>query len=63
MFIFVLFTNAMTNISQFEYVTINDKSLDGVLGNRTRGRRMEGAPLAAPLFRMLDVSSFVKLSL
>ena len=40
--LFVLFTNAMTNIAQLEYVTINDKSLDGVLGNQTRSGRMEG---------------------
>ena len=30
LYIFVLFTNAMRNIAQFEYVTINDKSVDGV---------------------------------
>ena len=31
LFIFLLFTNAMSNIAQFEYVTLNDKSADGVL--------------------------------
>ena len=31
--------------------TINDKSIDGVLGNRTRGGMMEGADESTELWR------------
>ena len=31
--------------------TINDKSIDGVLGSRTRGGRMEGADGSTELWR------------
>ena len=39
-FIFVLFHNTRTNF------TLNDKSIDGVLGSRTRGGMMEGADVS-----------------
>ena len=51
MLIFVLFTNAMTNIAQFEYVTINYKSVNGLLGNQTRVDRMEIADESTELWR------------
>ena len=36
--------------SSFQHYTIQiDKSVDGVLGTRTRGGRMEGAAMAIPL--------------
>ena len=31
--------------------TLNDKTVDGVLGTRTRGRRMEGADESTELWR------------
>ena len=44
-FIFVLFHNTRTNF------TLNDKSIDGVLGSRTRGGMMEGADESTELWR------------
>ena len=44
-FIFVLFHNTRTNF------TINDKSIDGVLGSRTQGGMMEGADESTELWR------------
>ena len=44
-FIFVLFHNKRTNF------TINDKSIDGVLGSQTRGGMMEGADESTELWR------------
>ena len=44
LFIFVLF-----KMQRCEYVTINDKSVDGVLGIRTQGGRMEDADKSSEL--------------
>ena len=47
--LFVYFCSfPMTSIAQIG--TINDKSVDGVLGTRTRGSRMVGAWMAAAQF-------------
>ena len=44
----------MTNIGLFEYATINNKSVDGVLGNKTRSGRMEGTDQSTELRRDPD---------
>ena len=50
-FLFVRsFHNAKTNINYSTNLTINDKSIDGVLGTRTRGGRMEGADESTELW-------------
>ena len=39
-FVFRSFHNSKTTIAQCEYVTINDKSIDGLLGTQTRCSKM-----------------------
>ena len=52
--IFVLFNDAKPNTAQCEYVTINDKSVECVLGTRTR---MEGADESTELWRYPELFS------
>ena len=49
LFIFVLFSHRTDKYSTS--LTINEKSLDGMLGSRTRGSRMEGADESTELWR------------
>ena len=53
----------MTTIAQFEYATINDKSVEGVIGNRTRGSRMEGADKSTELWRQPKITYLVRFQL
>ena len=45
LFLFILFFSQCTNL------TINDNSIDGLLGSRTWGGRMEGADESTELWR------------
>ena len=47
--LFVLFSDRMDKYST--NLTINEKSVDGMLGSRTRGGRMEGADESTELWR------------
>ena len=49
LFIFVLFSDRMDKYST--NLTINEKSVDGMLGTRTQGSRMEGADESTELWR------------
>ena len=49
-----LFHNAMTNTYSIN-LTINDKSVEGVLGTRNRGSRMEAADESTDLWRHVCV--------
>ena len=49
LFIFVLFSHRLDKYSI--NLTINDKSIDGMLGSQTRGGRMEGTDKSIELWR------------
>ena len=55
--IFILFSHHMDKYST--NLTINEKSIDGMLGSQTQGSRMEGADESTELWQHPFVSKFV----
>ena len=55
LFIFVLFSHRMDKYST--NLTINEKSVDGMLGSRTRGGSLEGADESTELRRHPNIIS------